>query len=92
MDLLAMDRAYRLKKANLTVLSKDESWTVRDIDTLKGGLQALVHLHTEHPKFLVLEGEFSRMDITALIGTEYQYRVVQGFKNPELPFPLCINL
>jgi len=90
-DLMDMDLRKRRSQAKVTVLKKPEgeTWSTPELDSLIGCLMpmAMLHINPAHPIFLMIRGEYPRGRIAELVGgTEFEYSVIEGLDNPDLPF------
>lgn len=90
MDLLGLDLVERRKEAKFTVLKRPGGrWQDWEQDRLSLCLKpmAVVATHPRHPEFLVIANEYLRDDIIrALQNSNFEYQVLQGWNNPDLPF------
>ena len=89
MDLVGMHVMDLRRKAKFTVLKRPNGqWSPLEVDQLVNGLPAELQQYPRHPEFLVLLGEFDQATIDGLLTRKenFEYKVLTGYDNPELPF------
>lgn len=77
----------------VTVLTKQgKDWEDKETDRLTSTLATNAKTHPEHPRVLILRGNFSLGAVEgALIHPNFQYEVVRGLDKPDLPFTFEID-
>ena len=86
-DLMGMHIKEMRAKEKVTVLRRANGhWSVSEIEILVAHTRNSVSSHPMYPEVLLLPGEPLRERLMALIQGEFEYTVVQGMDNPNLPF------
>lgn len=89
MDLVGMYVRDLRRKTKFTVLKRPNgNWSPLEVGQIVCGLPVELQQHQGHPEFLVLLGEFNQTAIEGLLKgkKQFEYRIVTGYDNPELPF------
>jgi hypothetical protein len=89
-DLVGMEATRLRGKTKFTILNRPNGiWTDAEVSWLVHYLKpfSIVHTHPGRPSYIMIRDEHSESEIVRVLGTEdFEYKVVAGFDNPELPF------
>lgn len=74
-------------KIKFTILQREAPWTEAEGHLLVVKLMEPTYESPDHPGVIIIIGEYSRDQIVAILGKDIgKHSIVQGYKNPDLPF------
>ena len=88
-DLVGMTIRENRRKAKITILRRSTGWSMDEVRALVYGLKpfSIVHQHPQQPQVLMIREAWTKEEIVGVLKKDdFEYVVLQGYDNPELPF------
>jgi len=87
-DLVGSEIIRCRNKVWFTVLTREDiPWTHYAVGLIVSGINNEVYQLPRLPGVLILAGSHTKEEIVSILGNDcYEYKLVQGCDNPELPF------